>query len=74
MGNVVTFGRLRRVGPSHLRVVECDCLKPTAQAETARKPEQTEDEIYQRSQRTLYAAAGATLGGARKPAQGPDWE
>jgi hypothetical protein len=68
--------RRKRLGPSHLRVVKCDFLKPATQAETAQKPGQT-DEAIDRARRAMYANAGVTLIGARMTAarwQGGDWE
>jgi hypothetical protein len=67
----LTDQRRKRLGPRHLRVVECDCLKPATQAETAQKPGETEDKVLHRTRRELYANAGGTLTGAHK---GPDWE
>jgi hypothetical protein len=68
--------RRKRLGPSHLRVVKCDFLKPATQAETAQKPGQA-DEAIDRARRAMYANAGVTLIGARMTAarwQGGDWE
>jgi hypothetical protein len=68
--------RRKRLGPPHLRVVECDFLKPATQAETAQKPGETEDGI-DRARRAMYAKAGVTPIGVRMAAirrQGSDWE
>jgi hypothetical protein len=73
MGDAVIHRPRKRLAP-HLRVVENDFLKPTAQNDGARKPDATEDEILQRAR---FVKAGGTLVGARMAAmrrQGGDWE